>query len=188
MKAYICSAAGIFGGAVAWLFGGWSAAIIVLLICMAIDYITGLIVAGVFHKSPKSASGGLESKAGWKGLIRKVVTLMIVVIAHLIDKLLGANYLRDAVVIAFCLNEIISIIENAGLMGIPIPKALKRAIDVLQEKYDDVEPEDDDTVGNVRICSIGYSKCANKDCTQEFCPLPLSDRSKCLNYQKGDKQ
>ena len=134
MKAYICSAAGIFGGAVAWLFGGWSAAIIVLLVCMAIDYITGLIVAGVFHKSPKSANGGLESKAGWKGLFRKVVTLFIVVVAHLIDMLLGVVYVRDAVVIAFCLNEFISIVENAGLMGIPIPAPIMKGIDLLNNK------------------------------------------------------
>ena len=134
MKFYICSAAGIFGGAVAWLFGGWSAAIIVLLVCMAIDYITGLIVAGVFHKSPKSANGGLESKAGWKGLLRKVVTLFIVVVAHLIDVLLGVAYVRDAVVIAFCLNEIISIVENAGLMGIPIPAPIMKGIDLLNDR------------------------------------------------------
>lgn len=187
MKQFVCWIGGIIGAAVSYCFGGWSAAIAVLLVCMAIDYITGLVVAGVFHASPKSKNGGLESKAGWKGLIRKVVTLMIVVIAHLIDKLLGANYLRDCVVIAFCLNEIISIIENAGLMGVKIPKALIRAIDVLQEKYDDGE-EEDDTINSARILNIGYPKCENKDCGQDFCPFPPSERaSLCLTYQqKGE--
>lgn len=148
MKEYICSVAGIIGGAVAWLFGGWSSAVVVLLILMAIDYLTGLVVAGIFHASPKSANGGLESKAGWKGLIRKVVTLMIIVVAHLIDQLIGVNYLRDAVVIAFALNEIISIIENAGLMGIPIPRVLMRGIDILKDK---VEDDAEEKEGNANV-------------------------------------
>lgn len=144
MKQGICTVLGMIGAAIASLFGGWSAAVIVLLICMTIDYFTGLVVAGVFHASPKSKNGGLESKAGRKGLLRKFTTLCLVVVAHLIDVLLGTNYLRDAVVIAFCLNEIISIIENAGLMGVPIPKALTRAIDVLQNKADEGKDDKND--------------------------------------------
>lgn len=137
MKSGFCTVVGMVGGAIASLFGGWDAALLTLLICMAIDYITGLVVAGVFHASPKSENGGLESWAGWKGLIRKVVTLFIVVIAQLLDKSIGTTYIRDAVVIAFAVNEILSIIENAGLMGVPIPNVLMRAIDVLKSKSDD---------------------------------------------------
>lgn len=135
-KALFCAAVGSVGGAVAWMFGGWDAALITLLVCMGIDYVTGLIVAGVFHKSKKSANGGLESKAGFKGLLRKIMVLMTVVVAGCADRLLGSTYLRDAVVIAFCANEILSVLENAGLMGVPIPKALARAIDVLQNKME----------------------------------------------------
>lgn len=75
MKNEICAAIGIVGGAIASLLGGWDTALQTLIIFMAIDYITGLIVAGVFHTSPKTKTGTLESRAGWKGLCRKGVSL-----------------------------------------------------------------------------------------------------------------
>ena len=78
MKDTICTAIGIIGGVIASLFGGWDTALQTLVIFMAIDYITGLVVAGVFHASPKTKTGALESKAGWKGLIRKGETLGLV--------------------------------------------------------------------------------------------------------------
>ena len=132
-----CITIGAIGGAIASIFGGWDTALLTLVISMAIDYITGLIVAGVFHKSPKSAAGGLESSAGWKGIARKFCTLCIVVIANYANKLIGSTYIRDAVVIAFCANEFISILENAGLMGLPIPKVLTKAIDVLKDRTEE---------------------------------------------------
>ena len=137
MKNTVCTTLGIIGGYIASLFGGWNAALGVLMTCMAIDYATGLIVAGVFHKSPKSPGGGLESMAGWKGLCRKFVTLMIVLVAHEMDVLLGIQYVRDAVVVGFCVNEIISILENAGRMGLPIPGVLTEAIDQLKKRGGD---------------------------------------------------
>lgn len=134
MKSGILTAIGVVGGALASIFGGWDAAIATLLIFMGIDYVTGLMVAGIFHKSAKSETGALESRAGWKGLCRKGVTLLIVIIAHRLDLMLGTTMIRDAVVIAFVANETISIIENAGLMGVPIPAAITHAIDVLNSK------------------------------------------------------
>ncbi len=142
MKHIICTVGGVIGGVIATLFGGWTEGLLVLVILMAIDYFSGLVVAGVFHRSPKSPGGGLESKAGLKGLIRKIFVLALVAVAHLIDRLIGTSYVRDAVCIAFCLNEIISIIENAGLMGIPIPKILRKAIDVLRDKAGEQESAD----------------------------------------------
>lgn len=136
MKDGICTTIGIIGGSIAALFGGFDAALITLMIFMGIDYITGLIVAGVFHKSEKTPNGALESRAGWKGLCRKGVTLLIVLVACRLDLMMGSNFIRDAVVIAFVANETISIIENAGLMGIPIPAAVVRAIEVLKNKAD----------------------------------------------------
>ena len=101
---------------------------------MGVDYITGLIVAGVFHNSEKTENGTLESRAGYKGLCRKGVILLIVLIAVRLDMVVGSDLIRDAVIIAFICNETISIIENAGLMGVPIPKTLKRAIEILAKK------------------------------------------------------
>lgn len=134
MKNAICGILGMIGGAIASAFGGWSAGLTTLLIFMAIDYISGLVVAGVFHRSPKSEGGALESRAGWKGLVRKGMTLLIVLIGCRLDIMLGIMYIRDALIIAFIINELLSIIENAGLMGVPIPDALKDAIELLKQK------------------------------------------------------
>ena len=124
---------GILGSAITSIFGGWSAAMTTLVIFMAIDYLTGLITAGVFHKSTKTDSGTLESRAGFKGLCRKGAMLLIVLVACRLDLTLSTTYIKDAVIIAFIANETISIIENAGLMGVPIPDTIKNAIDVLQK-------------------------------------------------------
>ncbi|MCI9458655.1 MAG: phage holin family protein, partial [Oscillospiraceae bacterium] len=98
MKEGICTTIGIIGGGIAALFGGFDAALLTLILFMGIDYITGLIVAGVFHTSEKTENGMLESRAGWKGLCRKGVTLLIVLIACRLDLMMGSNFIRDAVV------------------------------------------------------------------------------------------
>ena len=143
MKELICTITGVVGSAIASLFGGWTAGMITLLIFMAVDYITGLICAGVFKSSAKSKSGGLESRAGWKGLCRKGVTILVVLVAYRLDLLIGTNYIRDAVVIAFCANELISIVENCGLMGLPLPKPITKAIDVLKNKTEKDDEENE---------------------------------------------
>lgn len=137
MKDMICAGLGAVGGWISWLLGGWDSAVVTLLIFMAIDYISGLAVAGVFHASRKTDSGALESRAGWKGLCKKAMTLLFVLIAHRLDMVIGTTYIRDAVVIAFVANELISIVENAGLMGVPLPAVIERSIDLLQKKVDD---------------------------------------------------
>lgn len=126
------SAVGVIGGFIAMAFGGWSDALITLMIFMSVDYVTGLIVAGIFKKSKKSESGALESRAGFKGLCRKGVALLIVLVAVRLDIVMQTTYIKDAVIIAFIANEAISIIENAGLMGIPVPSIIAKAIDVLK--------------------------------------------------------
>ncbi|MCI8332340.1 MAG: phage holin family protein [Clostridiales bacterium] len=141
MKEMICTGIGVVGSFIASLFGGWDAALITLVIFMGIDYVTGLIVAGVFHNSEKTENGALESRAGWKGLCRKGVTLLIVLVACRLDVVIGSTFIRDAAVIAFIANETISIVENAGLMGIPVPGVLVKAIEVLRKK---AEGENDD--------------------------------------------
>lgn len=134
MKEVFFTAAGIAGAIIAAIFGTWSNIMTTLLVFMGFDYLTGLIVAGVFHASEKTAGGGLESRAGWKGLCRKGMTLLVVAVAARIDVLLNTTYFRDGVAIAFIINETLSIIENAGLMGVPIPEVLKNAIEVLKTK------------------------------------------------------
>ena len=135
-KQMICTAIGAAGSFIASIFGGWDTALATLLIFMAVDYITGLLVAGVFHASPKSENGALESKAGFKGLIRKGLILVVILVACRMDMLLGVNYIRDAACIAFIVNELISMVENFGLMGVPFPEPIKEAIELLQKKGD----------------------------------------------------
>lgn len=134
MKEGICTGIGAVGGIIAAAFGGWDEALVTLIIFMVIDYLSGLLVAGVFHNSKKTESGTLESRAGWKGLCRKCVTLLFVLIAYRLDIAIGVNYIRDAVIIGFMANELISIVENAGLMGIPLPAVIQNAVDVLTKK------------------------------------------------------
>ena len=134
MKETVCAVIGAAVGVGSWLVGGFDMSVMALILCMGVDYATGLIVAGVFHSSPKTKGGGLDSRVGWKGLARKFVTLLIVVMANLADLLLEVHYIRDAVIAAFCANECISVLENAGLMGIRIPKVLTAALEKLGEE------------------------------------------------------
>ena len=138
IKIFILSGVACVGAAIASLFGGWNGAMTTLVILMLIDYVTGIIVAGVFHNSPKCSGGALSSAVGFKGICRKFVILLIVVVACRVDLLLETNIIRDATCIGFCANELVSITENAGLMGIPLPRKLVEAIEILRGDDDHV--------------------------------------------------
>ena len=138
IKFFILSGVACVGAAIASLLGGWTGAMTTLVILMFIDYVTGIIVAGVFHNSPKCSGGALSSAVGFKGICRKFVILLIVVVACRVDLLLDTNIIRDATCIGFCANELVSITENAGLMGIPLPRKLVEAIEVLRGDDDHV--------------------------------------------------
>ena len=134
MKYKIFTTLALAGSALAELFGGWDMALETLLILMAADWITGgLLLPAVFGKSPKSPNGALESRAGWKGLCRKGMTLFYILIAARLDRLPGMDYIRNAVCIGFIANELLSIVENAGLMGVPLPAMIRKVIDILKE-------------------------------------------------------
>ena len=136
LKITISGAIGIIGGAIVKFLGGWSEDLTTLLIFMAVDFLMGLLIASVWKKSSKSESGALNSISAWKGLVRKGVTLLVVLVAHRLDVSLGVDYIRTAVIIAFVVNEAISIVENMGIMGIPLPAVITRAIDILKSKVD----------------------------------------------------
>lgn len=134
MRGEICTITGVIGSIITTLFGGWDAGLTTLLIFMVIDYVSGLVVAGVFHNSTKTDSGALESRAGWKGLCRKGMTLLLVIVVYRLELAVDIHYIRDALIIGFIANEAISITENAGLMGIPLHPSLAKAIDILTTK------------------------------------------------------
>lgn len=133
MKQTICTALGLTGAALSWALGGWDAALTALVICICVDYISGSLVALVFHNSNKSDSGAYNSAYGMKGLCKKGLMLLFVLVAVQIDRLMGADYVRDAVCIGFCSNEILSITENLGLAGVPMPQAVVKALEQLQK-------------------------------------------------------
>lgn len=142
MKEWICMIAGIVGGFIATLLGGWDSALVTLIVFMGVDFFTGVVIAAM-GRSKHTDSGGLSSKAGWFGLAKKVCTLLLIAVAVRMDILLGTTYIRDAVCISFCLNELLSIVENTSLMGVPFPPAIKKAIDVLQTKVGRIEEKSD---------------------------------------------
>ena len=124
------------GSYLAVALGGWDAAMQVLVALMVADYITGVLLAAVWHKSTKSDSGALDSKAGFKGLVKKGMILVLVAIAVLLDQAVGGGYFRMAVVLFFVGNEGISLLENLGLMGVPYPEFLQKALEALHEQGD----------------------------------------------------
>ena len=151
MKETICMIAGVVGGVITTLLGGWDSALATLVVFMGIDFVTGIVTAAM-GKSKHSESGTLNSTAGWVGLAKKFCILLMVVVGVRIDILIGTNYIRDTVCISFCLNELLSIVENPTLMGIPYPPVIKKAIDVLQTKVGRAEEQlkesEDDKNGN----------------------------------------
>lgn len=127
---------GCIGGFIASMLGGWDTSLTTLVVFMMIDYITGLIVAGIFKNSLKTVSGTLQSGVCFEGICKKCMVLFFVFIACRLDLMLNSNIVRDAVVVGYIVNETISIIENAGLMGIPVPTIIKKSIEILKnEEY-----------------------------------------------------
>jgi len=145
-RSEICITIGIIGGAITSALGGWDALLKALVIFIFIDYVTGLTVAGVFHASKKSETGALESRASMKGLFRKMGILLAVWMSVQLDQVIGTDFVRNTVIISFLASEGISIVENLGLMGLPMPAILVNALDVLRKKAEEdakkLHPED----------------------------------------------
>ena len=144
LKAGIVALSAALGGWLGTLFGHWDSAMTTLIIFMTIDYLTGLIVAGIFHRSTKTDGGALESKVGWKGLCKKGMTLLVVLVAVRLDMMLNMRFATDAVIAGFIINEAISILENAGLMGVKYPSAIRRALELLNRKGEEERGEKDE--------------------------------------------
>lgn len=132
-----------FGGAIAGLLGEWNMALTLLAIAMVIDYVTGVAVA-VVHKSPKTDGGGVSSKAGFEGLLKKGIILVIVLLATILDAALGleTRMFQTACTFYYIANEGISILENAALLGVPFPAGMKNALEAIKEKNDKIEQKE----------------------------------------------
>ena len=128
-------------GVILYFIGGFDLFLEALLVCMVIDYAMGLAIAGLYQRSKKSDSGGLDSFVGWMGISKKITSLLFIIVGVELQKMTGVPGIREGIIIALVLNELISIIENAGLMGIPVPNVLIKAIDLLKEKDSSYDSE-----------------------------------------------
>lgn len=129
------------GSCIANALGGWDAGMKLLVGMMTADYLTGILVAAIWKRSDKSETGALDSRAGFRGLLKKGVILLLVWLAVLVDSAFDTAYVRTAVVIFFVGNEGISLLENIGLMGVPYPAFLRKALEALRDKGDGGETQ-----------------------------------------------
>ena len=110
-----------------YLFGEWSVLLQILLAFVIIDYISGLIASGT--------EGKLSSKIGLRGIAKKIMIFVLVAVGHLVDKALGdGSMIQNAVIFFYLGNELLSIIENAGRTGLPVPEQIKNAVQILKGK------------------------------------------------------
>lgn len=133
---------GSIGSLLSFLLGGFDSVMIALLIFMVIDFLSGLILAIVFKKSKKTESGRLSSQAGILGLTKKIFILFLVAVSTQLDIILGTTFIRDGTVIGFISMEGISIIANASLAGLPIPRVIKNALEIISKKEKDKDKDE----------------------------------------------
>lgn len=145
IKDAILAALATTGSVIANALGGWDTALQVLVGVMVADYITGIMVALIWHKSDKTESGRLSSEAGFRGLAKKVGIIAFVWVSALLDRAIGGEYVRTTVILFYIANEGLSVIENTAAMGIRYPKFVERALEVLRAKADTGETEKSDT-------------------------------------------
>lgn len=131
-------------GAVCGLFGEWTTTLTILVVVMAVDYISGVIVAAC-GRSPKTDAGGLSSKVGFIGIAKKGFIMLLVLLATMLDRAIGNESMvfQTSLVFYYIANEGLSVLENAALMGIPFPEKIKKALETLRDHED--KPPDTDT-------------------------------------------
>ena len=136
IKNAVLAALAVAGSTVAQALGGLDMVLRVLIGFMLLDYATGWLVAALWHRSGKSETGALSSRAGFKGLIKKCTILALVWMARLLDLATGSDFVRDAVCLFFIANEGLSILENTAIMGVPYPAFIKNMLDAMREAAD----------------------------------------------------
>lgn len=139
VKSIVSIVVGVVGTFITKYLGGYDMLVDTLVMFMLIDYLLGIYIAGVLHKSPKTESGALSSKKCYHGLVKKILIIVLVAMMYRIDLLFNIDYLRNGAIIAFLFQESISIIENIGLCGVQIPEVIKNGIDLLNKGVKDNE-------------------------------------------------
>ena len=134
LKTTILIAFAGIGSILAETFGGWDSFLKALVMFMAVDYVTGMTVALVFHKSQKTKNGGASSQVGYKGIVKKISMLLLVALAVRMDEISGTNYIRNATIFFFLGNEGLSVMENLALMGVKYPEIFQKALEEIRTK------------------------------------------------------
>lgn len=134
LKSIVSIVTGTIGTLLINLIGKPTDDLIILIVLMIIDLIVGFLISAIWQKSSKTDSGKLSSSVMFKGIIKKFFTLVIVVIAYQLDILLAMNVIRHIVIIAFIVEEVLSITENIAITGIKIPTVITKALDVLEKE------------------------------------------------------
>ena len=124
----IAAVLGVVGATIAKALGGWDVALQVLVALIALDYLTGVIVAIAEKK--------LNSDIGFRGLLKKMMIFALVYVAVLVSSATGSDFIRLLVIMFYIANEAISVLENAGKMGVPYPKKLKELLEQLKKDND----------------------------------------------------
>lgn len=119
-------------GAVVGLFMQMPAAVRLLMLLMVLDYFSG-VGAAALGRSKKSDTGALSSKVGFIGLARKAMILGIVLLAAVLDRVMGSAACTGAVTLFYIVNESLSILENAVLLGVPIPEKIRQTLDIAKK-------------------------------------------------------
>jgi toxin secretion/phage lysis holin len=120
-------AASVFGVLLSYFFGGWTPLLGLFFFVIMLDYLSGLGAAVI-------SGQGLSSSIGFKGLIKKFAVVAVVTLSHQLDLVLGTTLIMYGALYFFICNELISIVENYGRMGLPLPPTIKQAIHILKNK------------------------------------------------------
>lgn len=134
VKSSVFAVATVIGGTMSYFLGGWDMLLKVLVLLQGVDWLLGTGISAILHKSKKSEDGRLNSSAGWRGLFKKGITLVIVLVATQVGVVIGSDVIRDGVVMAYITIEVVSILELGELAGVPIPQVLRNAISSMQEE------------------------------------------------------
>lgn len=143
LRVEIMTFIGVLGSMLSYLFGEFTEALVALCIMMVIDVILGFTNALIFKKSKKTENGRASSAQGIKGITKKIIILFIVVVANQLDIIMGVNFIKDGVIIAYATMEGLSIVENIAFMGVPVPKVVKDALEILNKKEKDETSKED---------------------------------------------
>ncbi|MFC5703825.1 holin family protein [Cohnella faecalis] len=132
---FVCA---LFGSVITFAFGIWPESLTLLLVLMAIDYLTGVIAA-------LREGEGLHSNTGFWGMVKKGLMLLVILLAHRVDVLLGSDMIMGGAIAFYAVNELLSVIENYGRIGLPLPPQIRRLVRVLRDRQDPKDPPSSDS-------------------------------------------